>query len=135
MSFFPIWDDAYLSRGVVESAPSERLEFGAITRANMVTRDLLRAMRRAGLRHVNFGVESGDDSILKAIKKGIRTEHVVRALEWAKEEELATACNFMLGFPQEDEAALDRTRRFMGTSRRCRYVQHARRGVPFPAPI
>ena len=81
--------------------------FGAITRANMVTRDLLRTMRRAGLNNVNFGVESGDDEILKAIRKGIRTDHVVRSLEWAKEEGLITACNFMLGFPQETPVELD----------------------------
>jgi radical SAM superfamily enzyme YgiQ (UPF0313 family) len=62
---------------------------------------------------VNFGVESGDDDILKAIKKGVRTDQVVRALEWAKEEGLVTACNFMLGFPQETPAALERTLRFM----------------------
>jgi radical SAM superfamily enzyme YgiQ (UPF0313 family) len=70
-------------------------------------------MRRAGLIHVNFGVESGDDEILRAIKKGLRTDQVVRALEWAKEEGLATACNFMLGFPQETPVELERTLRFM----------------------
>jgi radical SAM superfamily enzyme YgiQ (UPF0313 family) len=70
-------------------------------------------MRRAGLVSVNFGVESGDDEILRAIKKGITTAHVVRALEWAKEQGLVTACNFMLGFPQETPAALERTLRFM----------------------
>src|SRR5262249_2860697 len=87
--------------------------WSAITRASMVKPELLRAMRRAGLMHINFGVESGDDAILKAIKKGITTGHVVRALEWAKAEGLRTACNFMLGFPQETPAALERTLRFM----------------------
>jgi radical SAM superfamily enzyme YgiQ (UPF0313 family) len=38
---------------------------------------------------------------------------VVRALEWAKEEGLITACNFMLGFPQETPVELERTLRFM----------------------
>jgi radical SAM superfamily enzyme YgiQ (UPF0313 family) len=79
----------------------------------MVTRDLLRTMRRAGLIHVNFGVESGDDGILRAIKKGLRTDQVVRALEWAKEEGLVTACNFMLGFPQETPLEFEKTLRFM----------------------
>ena len=34
-------------------------------------------------------------------------------LEWAKEEGLLTACNFMLGFPQETPVELERTLRFM----------------------
>jgi radical SAM superfamily enzyme YgiQ (UPF0313 family) len=120
LSFFPVWDDAFTVRRarVLElCAAFERLQFpfgfSAITRANLVTHELLAAMRRGGLAHVNFGVESGDDDVLAAIRKGIRTDQVVRALEIAKELELSTACNFMLGFPQEDEAALERTLRFM----------------------
>ncbi len=121
IDYFPVWDDAFTAnphRLVELCAAMERgirftFSFGAITRANMVTRDLLRTMRRAGLLHVNFGVESGDDEILRAIKKGVRTDHVVRALEWAKEEGLVTACNFMLGFPQETPIELERTLRFM----------------------
>jgi len=121
LSYFPCWDDALTANpvrlmqlcGAIERDVRFPFSFGAITRANMVTPDLLRTMRRAGLIHVNFGVESGDDGILKAIKKGLRTDHVVRALEWAKEEGLATACNFMLGFPQETPVELERTLRFM----------------------
>lgn len=121
MRYFPCWDDALTTSPARLTALCEAIErdvrfpfsFGAITRANMVTRELLRTMRRAGLCHVNFGVESGDDEILRAIKKGIRTEQVVRALEWAKEEGLVTACNFMLGFPQETPVEVERTLRFM----------------------
>ncbi len=121
ITYFPCWDDALTVNAARLGALCAAIEreiafpfsFGAITRANLVTRDLLRTMRRAGLNNVNFGVESGDDDILKAIKKGVRTDHVVRALEWAKEEGLITACNFMLGFPQETPAALERTLRFM----------------------
>jgi len=120
-TFFPCWDDALTANRVrlyeLCAVLEERCEFpftwSAITRANMVKPELLAAMRRAGLVHVNFGVESGDDDILRAIKKGLKTDHVVRALEWAKEAGLSTACNFMLGFPQETPAALERTLRFM----------------------
>jgi radical SAM superfamily enzyme YgiQ (UPF0313 family) len=121
VSFFPCWDDALTANPARLSALCRELEcgldfpfsFSAITRANMVNRELLQTMRRAGLVHVNFGVESGDDSILRAIKKGIRTDQVVRALEWAKEANLTTACNFMLGFPEETPQALEGTLRFM----------------------
>ena len=120
-NYFPCWDDALTANiprlnqlcAAIERDVRFPFSFGAITRANLVTRDLLRTMRRGGLIHVNFGVESGDDGILRAIKKGLRTDQVVRALEWAKEEGLVTACNFMLGFPQETPLELEKTLRFM----------------------
>ena len=120
-TFVPFWDDALtakIPRTVALCEAIERdiqfpLTFSAITRANMVTPALLRSMKRAGLVHVNFGVESGDDEILRIIKKGVDTRQVVRALEWAKAEGLATACNFMLGFAEDSPASLERTARFM----------------------
>jgi radical SAM superfamily enzyme YgiQ (UPF0313 family) len=119
--FFPFWDDALTAHrprllelcAAMADGIRFPLRWSAITRANMVSPELLRAMKRAGLVAVNFGVESGDDQVLRAIKKGITTDKVVRALEWAKEEGLHTACNFMLGFPEESPAALERTLRFM----------------------
>ncbi len=120
-AFFPFWDDALTANvpRLLElcRAFQDGLDFpiswSAITRANMVTPQLLDAMQAAGCLSVNFGVESGDDVILRVIKKGVSTAHVVRALEWAKERGLMTACNFMLGFPQETQRALSNTRQFM----------------------
>ena len=120
-SFVPFWDDALTAKiprtlalcEAIERDIAFPLSFSAITRANMITPELLRSMKRAGLVHVNFGVESGDDEILRIIKKGVDTRQVVRALEWAKAEGLATACNFMLGFPEDTPATLERTARFM----------------------
>jgi len=121
VTFFPCWDDALTANlkrlddlcSTIERDIRFPLRWSAITRASMVNPALLRTLKRAGLVHVNFGVESGDNEILRAIKRGITTEQVVRALEWAKAEGLMTACNFMLGFPQETPQALERTFRFM----------------------
>ncbi len=119
--FFPFWDDALTAKiprlealcQALQDGLHFPLQFGAITRAGIVTPALLRTMKSAGLVHINFGVESGDDEILRVIKKGLRTDQVVRALEWAKAEGLRTACNFMLGFPEDTPATLERTLRFM----------------------
>lgn len=120
-TFFPFWDDAltarrdHLERLCTALRRDVRfpLAWSAITRSTMVTPEILSAMRDAGCVAVNFGVESGDDDILRAIRKGITTATVVRALEWAKELGLRTACNFMLGFPQETPEHVERTLRFM----------------------
>jgi radical SAM superfamily enzyme YgiQ (UPF0313 family) len=62
---------------------------------------------------LDFGVESGDPAMLKTIRKGISRGQVVRALELARAEGIMTACSFMLGFPGETPAQLERTLRFM----------------------
>ncbi len=118
--FFPFWDDALTAhRKRLEAlcARIERLEFrprwSAITRASMVSPELLATMKRAGLVHVNFGVESGDDRILRLIKKGVSTAQVEAALRMARDAGLKTAANFMLGFPQEGPAELANTLAFM----------------------
>jgi len=120
-TFVPFWDDALTANPArllemcraIEDGVSFPLTWSAITRANMVTPRLLDAMKSAGCMAVNFGVESGDDQVLRAIRKGITTAQVERALVWARERGLMTTCNFMLGFPQETPAALENTRRFM----------------------
>lgn len=120
-TFIPFWDDALTANRphlmqlcrAIEKGIRFPLTWSAITRANLVTPRMLDTMKRAGCLVVNFGVESGDDQILRAIRKGISTAQVERALNWAKERGLMASCNFMMGFPQETPAALENTRRFM----------------------
>ena len=120
-TFFPFWDDAFTARrsrlpplfSALEQQVSFELRWSAITRVDLISSEMLAAMKRAGCMHVSFGVESGDDATMRTIHKGITTEEVVRALEWAHALELAVTCNFMLGFPQETPQALERTLRFM----------------------
>ena len=120
-AFFPFWDDALtanpgrlidLCHAMQRDLPFAP-QWSGTTRANMVEPELLSAMKRAGLCHLNFGVESGDDETLHSIRKGIRTDQVVKALESAREAGIRTSCNFMFGFPEETAAALERTLRFM----------------------
>lgn len=119
--FIPFWDDAFTAhagRALELCAALERdldfpLQFSAVTRATMVKQDLLAAMRRAGCVQITFGVESGDREVLRAIRKGISPPAVLRALTWAKEAGLRTACTFMFGFPGETPRQLENTLRFM----------------------
>lgn len=120
-SFFQFWDDAFSAdpRRVHELCDAIRneisfpLSWSAGTRVTMVEPEMLHALKAAGLSAIVFGAESGDDEILKAIGKGITTDSVVRALEWAKAAGLTTVCDFMLGFPQDTAASLERTLSFM----------------------
>lgn len=120
-TFFPFWDDDLTANRqrllemcrAFETSLNFPVSWFAITRATHARPDILRAMKRAGCAAINFGVESGDDTILRAIRKGVTTAQVVQALENAKAEGFITVCNFMLGFPQESPKEIENTLRFM----------------------
>ena len=77
------------------------LEWVCDTRADMISRDLLKIMRNSGCKTIWFGVESGSSRILKKINKGITLEQNIQAFKLCKKEGIHTACSFMIGIPGE----------------------------------
>ncbi len=71
------------------------------TRVDMVSRDLLVLMKRAGCMGVWFGVESGSQGILDKMHKNISVAQTVRAFKWAREIGLRTLAQVIIGFPGE----------------------------------
>lgn len=70
-------------------------------RVNCVDKESLAVAKKAGLRMVLFGVESGSDISLKNLRKGINTDKVRNAFRWCHELGIKTIANFMIGLPME----------------------------------
>ncbi|OSM02157.1 putative Fe-S oxidoreductase [Magnetofaba australis IT-1] len=66
----------------------------------------LRNMRAAGCHQVTLGIESGDDEMLKRIKKNITTEQAVAAVERCRKHDITPYVFLMFGFPEEDEKSI-----------------------------
>ncbi|MCC6751757.1 MAG: B12-binding domain-containing radical SAM protein [Deltaproteobacteria bacterium] len=73
------------------------------TRANLVTSELLRAMKRAGCRSITLGIESGSPRTIARVKKGTTREEMLEAARLIKSEGLLLNAFFMFGFPWETE--------------------------------
>ncbi len=84
----------------------------ATTRVDRVDLELLVAMRRSGCVALGFGVDSGDDRILRVLRKGITAEQARAAFALAREACLPTFARFMTHVPGETPETLARTRRF-----------------------
>jgi len=77
------------------------IEWTCDTRVDLVSREILVEMKKAGCRTIWFGVESGSPRILKEINKGITLEQILHAFKLCKEIGISTACSFLLGVPGE----------------------------------
>jgi anaerobic magnesium-protoporphyrin IX monomethyl ester cyclase len=82
-------------------------------RADLLDRDLLATMHRAGLRKVNLGIESASERILSDIyQKGITLRQVDRVVAWARELRIRVQGYFILGAPTETREEMLRTVRY-----------------------
>ncbi len=74
-----------------------------------VDRDVLEAMARSGCRACKFGVESGDETVLKRIGKPLDLEAVKRTIRDCRDLGIRTHATYLLGLPGEDRDAARRT--------------------------
>ena len=79
------------------------------TRVDTVDEELLKKMHQAGCYRIRFGVESGNNEILKFIRKGITKDQVRKAFKLARKAGIEPAAYFMLGHPNETETTLKET--------------------------
>ena len=122
ISTFPFWDDAFtalrprlreLCDAIEAESDLDGITWSCITPGNMIKPQDLDRMREAGCVSVNFGIESGDPRILKAIQKGQRPDDIRDAVRSAKAAGMMTVVNFMFGFPEEGTDELKQTLDFM----------------------
>jgi radical SAM superfamily enzyme YgiQ (UPF0313 family) len=117
---FTFYDDAFTvdqrrAAEICEEIQNRKLKikWDCETRVDMVTKELLLKMRNAGCIAVWFGVESGSQQIINAMKKGFALSQTMRAFRWAKEAGLMTVAGVILGFPGETKETAWETIKFV----------------------
>ncbi len=85
------------------------LSWTAYTRPDTGDDEMLAAMRAGGCHTVMMGVESADDALLAAYRKGYRSSIVADAFRRARRHGLRSVGTFIIGLPEETEDTLSRT--------------------------
>jgi radical SAM superfamily enzyme YgiQ (UPF0313 family) len=86
------------------------IEWRCECRVDLLSKDLMLKMKKAGCVGVHVGVESGDPTILRNIAKtGISIDVVKRVFNDAKEIGLEALAFFMIGFPGETKESISKT--------------------------
>jgi anaerobic magnesium-protoporphyrin IX monomethyl ester cyclase len=90
-----------------------KIKWNCGTRVDMLTKELLFKMKEAGCISVWFGVESGSQQVLDAMKKGISPELTTQVFSWVREVGLKPVPNVILGFPGETKKSAWKTIKFI----------------------
>ena len=90
-----------------------KIEWNCGTRVDMLTKNLLAKMKDTGCASIWFGVESGTQQVLDAMKKGITPELTTQVLGWVREVGLKPVPNVILGFPGETKKSAWETIKFV----------------------
>ncbi len=103
-----IWDDTFTlnKKRVLEICKlikESNLDviWSAHSRINLVDKELVEAMSKAGCWKIFFGVESMLQKNLDTVKKGIKVEEIFNAINWCREFGIESECSFMFGIPGE----------------------------------
>lgn len=79
------------------------------TRVNLVDKELLRHMKKAGCYAIAYGIETAAPEIMKVIQKDITLEQVEKAVKAHHEVGLQVVGYFMLGSPGETPETIQQT--------------------------
>jgi radical SAM superfamily enzyme YgiQ (UPF0313 family) len=82
------------------------------TRVDVLNKEFLVLMKKAGCHAVNLGVESGDENLLRRYSKGIEKEQVRKVFKLCKKLGITTLAYFIIGLPGETEKTVLKTIEF-----------------------
>ena len=82
------------------------------TRVNLVDKELLKLMKKAGCKQLKYGVESGNPRILEIMNKQTKLSQVIEAFKLTKEAGIKTGAYFIIGYVGEDEQTMRQTIEF-----------------------
>ena len=89
------------------------LTWGCLSRVDTLDRDLLGKMKKAGCHMLSFGVESGSETMLRRMRKGITPEESFRAIRLAREMGMDCNASIVLGIPGETVETMRETLDFI----------------------
>ena len=79
------------------------------SRVDFVDQEMLGLMGKSGCRMISWGIESGNEQILKHARKGAYPDKAERALRWAKQAGIMNWGYFIIGLPGETEETIRQT--------------------------
>jgi anaerobic magnesium-protoporphyrin IX monomethyl ester cyclase len=90
-----------------------KLDLKVRSRVDTIDGEMLAELRRAGVRTVVYGFESGSQEMLDAMNKRIRVSESYKAVRATKRARLACYADIFIGYPGENDETLAMTKEFL----------------------
>jgi len=104
------WRDAVIDREAV-------IPFECLSRVDLMDEEMARLLKDVGCRRIHFGAESGSQSVLDAMNKGILVAQIVEAADVCRKLDIDTYFYMMVGYPGESWSDLKRSVRLLRRAR------------------
>ncbi|MEW6376166.1 MAG: radical SAM protein [Thermodesulfobacteriota bacterium] len=85
------------------------LNIWAYARINTVNERLLRKLKEAGFTWLAYGIESGNNRVLKSVTKGITVKKIQEVVKLTKEIGINVIGNYIVGLPEDDLSSMKDT--------------------------
>ncbi len=79
------------------------------SRVDFVDQELLSLMAKSGCWMISWGIESGDEAMLRRMHKGVHLQSAERAIGWARQVGISNWGYFIIGLPGETEQTIRKT--------------------------
>ncbi len=88
------------------------INWSCLGRVNTVDKEMLETMKDAGCDWISYGIESGDDEMLKRMKRGVTAEECLRAMQLTRSVGIHPEGSFMIGMFGETRKSVENTVEF-----------------------
>ncbi len=107
-----------------------KISWECLSRVDTLDPEIAQKMKQAGCVRMFFGIESGNDSILKIMKKQITTKQAFSAVQLCREKKIKAGAFFIVGYPGETDKTVQDTIKF-ASSLPLDYLSFT---LPYPIP-
>ncbi|MBU1086306.1 MAG: B12-binding domain-containing radical SAM protein [Candidatus Omnitrophica bacterium] len=99
-----------ICKGIKEK--KTKISWSCWSHVNDLSKDILKAMKRAGCWNISLGIESGNQTVLDIIKKSTKIEKIIQVVGWIADAGIKPSAFFMLGLPIDTKQTIRQTINF-----------------------
>lgn len=105
----PEWHAKRVCEEIIDRHFGESLRWYAYCTPRPFSKELAQLMRKAGCVGINFGVDSGDEGILKWLKRDFSKQDIFNAARFCKEAGIVSMFDLLIGSPGESRESVVQT--------------------------